>query len=326
VPSAWRELRRRILTPDDSQTTLATRGFVAKDDASRERLERIGQTFLAGFAAAARARDPLDAEADLEAVPREYRGFAYEGAAMALAVLDGLFPGRSRRVPRLLTGRATAHVYMVYVGVGWAFGRLPRWRWPAVLPPDPLLRWLALDGYGFHQAYFHTERYVRRQYHGHPAGWPKDAAAAYAPRAVDQGIGRALWFVEGADPSRAAATIEGFAPARRGDLYSGLGLAATYAGGATDEELYALRKRASVHRPELAQGSAFAVQARLRAGLLVPHVERASAVLCGASAIDAAALTQSALPLDQGPEDRAPPRYEQWRARIADEFASLGRC
>ena len=29
---------------------------------------------------------------------------------------------------------------------------------------DPLLGWLAIDGYGFHQAYFHTARYVGEQY------------------------------------------------------------------------------------------------------------------------------------------------------------------
>jgi hypothetical protein len=326
VPSSWRSLRRRILTPDESETSLTTRGFTPKNAAAQERLERIGRTFLTGYAAAAQARDPLDAEADLEAVEAGYRGFAYEGAAMALAVLDGLHPGRARRVRHFLTGRAAAHTYMVHVGVGWAFGRLPRWRWRAVLPPDPLLRWLALDGYGFHQAYFHTQRYVREQYRGRLDGWPGDGTAAYAPHAVDQGIGRALWFVEGTDTDRVAATIEGFAADRRDDLYSGAGLAATYAGGATDAELRSLCARAAAYRPALAQGSAFAAQARLRAGLVVPHVERATAVLCGASVAEAAALTQSALPPDDLPGPAQTPAYALWRARIAGEFMSLGRC
>jgi hypothetical protein len=107
--------------------------------------------------------------------------------------------------------------------------RLPRALQSRVRPRDPLLRWLALDGYGFHEAYFRTPLVVTRQ---RPPrllpGWR--GCASSAAQVIDQGIGRALWFVCGADTDRLADTIAGFAPERRPDLWSGVGLAAAYAG------------------------------------------------------------------------------------------------
>src|SRR6185436_14746696 len=111
-------------------------------------------------------------------------------------------------------------------------------------------------------------------------------------RAFDQGLGRSLWFVSGANVDRARAWIEAFAPTRRRDLWSGVGLAATYAGGLDRAGLEALRSAAPDYRAELAQGAAFAAEARRRAGNLVAHTETACAVLCDLSAEGAARITE----------------------------------
>lgn len=316
-------LRRRILTPGVSATRLDVRGFREKDAASKELLETVGRTFLHGYALAAEAGDPLDAEEGLEQVPTRFRGFAYEGAGMGFAVRDGLPLGRRDHTARFLTGRAEAHVYMVYVGIGWAMARLPRFRWPDSRTLDPLMIPLALDGYGFHQAYFKTRKYVTEQFREQAFPWPAGPDAAYSPRAIDQGIGRALWFVNGTDPRRVADTIDGFAPERHADLYSGAGLAATYAGGVTADELRLFADRAGEHRPGVAQASVFAAEARVRAGLVVPHTGLATEVLCCTTPDEAAALSLAARP--DRPEGDLP-AYEVWRQRVAAEFLSSGRC
>lgn len=318
----WRALRRRILTPNISATSLDTRGFHKKNPHAQDLLETVGRMFLTGYAYAAEARSTADAEIQLEQLPIRFRGFAYEGAAMCFAVRDGLPLGGRNHVENFLAGRGDAHIYMVYVGIGWAMARLPRWRWPKADTLDPLLRWLVLDGYGFHQAYFHTQRYVREQFQNAQFPWPADASGTYANRAIDQGIGRAMWFVGGADAELVAHMIEKFPEERHPDLYSGAGLAATYAGGADEGELRAFQRSAGRHRDQLAQACAFAAEARVRAGLMVPHTKVATRVFCGMTPERAALVTWECRP-DLTVEGDLP-AYEVWRQRVAHEFVSLG--
>jgi hypothetical protein len=299
------------------------RGFHVKSAQARTLLETVGGTFLDGYGIAAEARTPAAAEAPLAAVPTRFRGFAHEGAAMAFAIRDGLRPG-GRNVERFLAGAGADHIYMVYVGVGWAMARLPRVRWSTLHSPDPLLRWLVLDGYGFHQAYFRTDRYVHGLREDGALPWRDVTAREYASRAIDQGIGRALWFVGGADIHAVTALVERYPRRRRADLYSGIGLAATYAGGATEAELTALWDHAKDYRPQLAQGAAFAAAARARAGLVCPHNELATRIFCGRSVALAQKVTDEAL-VDL-PGDGLVPAFEVWRGRISDAFVRAGHC
>jgi hypothetical protein len=348
-----RALRRRILTPNVSATRLDKRGFHVKSPAARELLETVGRTFLTGYGYAVEARSPAEAQQRLEEVPAPVRGFAYEGAAMGCTMLDVLLPGRGRRLSGLLAGPGADHIYMAYVGMGWALARLPGFRWSKVQAPDPLLRWLVLDGYGFHQAYFHTDRYVHAQFQDARFRWPAEGPAWYASRVIDQGIGRAMWFVGGTDAELVGALIDKFPRARRGDLYGGAGLAACYAGGADAEELRAFRQHAGEHASQVAQGCAFAAEARVRAGLVTAPTKVATQVLCGMTPEAAAKITQRVRPAEAGLPQAGPPAagpgradsgqahpgrpgadgrpgyelpaYEVWRQCIADEFAAPER-
>jgi enediyne biosynthesis protein E3 len=321
MTATWRALRRRILTPDTRETKLERRGFYEKSPAAKELLESVGGYFLAGYAIAAEAGSVAEAGDRLEKLPPEFRGFAYEGAGMAFGVRDGL-PFGGHWVADFVAGPGARHIYMIYVGVGWALARLPRFRWAGATSAltDPVLRWLALDGYGFHQAYFHTGRYVRGQYQDPDFPWPREGPASYASRAIDQGIGRATWFVGGADPGHVADQLDAFPESRRADLYSGAGLAATYAGGLTRAELEAFRDRGSAHISQIAQGSAFAATARVRAGLETAHTFVAAQVLCGTTPHDAARICDESLP---SPSERGDvPAFELWRRRIAGRITA----
>jgi enediyne biosynthesis protein E3 len=219
----------KLLAPPASEVTFLRRGFYVGDPQARDYLEQIGSWFLAGLEYGLTVPGESAKAACLEAVSPDYRGFAYEGASMALTILDGMLPAGGKRLDRFVAGPAAHQIYTAHVGAGWAIARLPRVLQSRVRPRDPLLRWLALDGYGFHEAYFRTSLVVAGQCPPRlPPGWP--ARARGAANIVDQGIGRALWFVCGADTDRLAGTIAGFAPGRRPDLWSGVGLAATYAG------------------------------------------------------------------------------------------------
>jgi hypothetical protein len=327
VTTLLRAARRRLLTPSTAQTLLSVRGFHVKNEQSRELLESVGSYFLKGYSYAAESAKGRHAETGLEQVPPRFRGFAYEGAAMGFAMVDGFFGGH--RLTQYLEGRAQDHIYMAYVGIGWAMARLPRLRWPR-LDFDPLLRWLVLDGYGFHQAYFRTRRYVRECYREERFPWPADDPGDYAGHAIDQGIGRALWFVAGTDPVTVVAEIGRFPESRRADLFAGTGLAATYAGGATEAELRELWRIAEPYRSELAQGSAFAAEAAKRAGIDAAHAELGTRVFCDATVAQAAKVVINTMPeartaATSDADLGDPPAYEMWRRRIAAEFVPAGR-
>ena len=296
------------------EVRFARRGFEPCREELQARLERVGEEFLNGYHAAIGTDDPRELASRLEFVDPSFRGFAYEGSAMAWALLDHLFPWTRGRFHRFLAGPGAAHVYMAHVGAGWALARLPWLRRNvehACRDLDPLLRWLVVDGYGFHEGYFHWPRVVTRQIV--PAG-----LHGYARRAFDQGLGRVLWFIGGADAGRIPALVATFPVERHSDLYAGLGLACAYAGVMAEAELRSLWTAAGTNQPAFAQGVAFAAKARQRAGNPEPYTELACRVVWQLDANEAAAVTDRALD-DLGPNG-AEPAYEVWRRRVQQEF------
>ncbi|HVT14607.1 MAG TPA: DUF1702 family protein [Thermoanaerobaculia bacterium] len=307
-------LRRKILGIAPDEVLFARRRFRCDEDAIRERLEEVGRSFVRGYTAALEADRADDLAARLELVPRELRGFACEGAGMALALLDLLTPWRRDRLRGFLAGPGAAHVYIVHIGAGWALARLPVDPGRLLSRLDPLLGWLAFDGYGFHQGFFHWPRaVVGQEVPGRLRG--------YARRVFDHGLGRSLWFVEGADPGRIAAAIEAFPARRQPDLWAGVGLACAYAGGVEAAAITALRRAAGGSAPLLAQGAAFAATARVRAGNSTPATELACGLLCGCSAAQAAAACDEALPGVPEAAAAPEPAFEVWRRRIELRFS-----
>lgn len=297
------------ISPDEAR--VSRRGFEVGDHTVRARIEQIGETFVEGYDAALLDDEPARLAERLNRVEAERRGFAYEGAAMGMMVSDFVSPWRKSRWQAFLDGPGVEHAYMLHVGAGWALARLPLSPERSIKGMDSLLRWLVLDGYGFHQGYFRWTRFVAKQEE------PK-RLFGYGRCAFDQGLGRSLWFVQGADPVRIAAAIASFSDLRQGHLWSGVGLAATYAGGVERSKLEILRGIAGAFLPQLAQGAAFAAKARQRAGNPAAHSDSACEVLCGLSAEEAAAITDGAL--KELPVDGGTPAYEIWRRRIRAHF------
>jgi enediyne biosynthesis protein E3 len=295
------------------EAEFSVRGFSATDPARQDRLETVGRSFVAGYNAAIATGQGDAALEQLAEFPEALRGFVVEGAAMGLALLDIVTPWPRRSFIAFVAGAAEPYTYLAYVGAGWALARTS-WRLAGRLGRlDPLLRWLMFDGFGFHAGYF----LPRRVFDQH---WRPGLPQGYAAQAFDQGLGRALWFAMGASGEKVRAAVETFAPERRPDLWSGIGLAAAYAGGASTEELTALVQAAGGSRLDLGQGAAFAAAAHLRAGVLPDHTEAACQVLCGADGHTASALTAEVRPDPEA--DPAGQHYEAWRGAIRAGIAA----
>lgn len=311
-------IRRALFGIPLAETTFARRGFQPTTSAAQARLEGIGATFVEGYHAALEDDDPHRLADRLNDVAPTLRGFAFEGAGMGLAIADFAAPWRASRWRAFVDGPGDPHRYVVHVGLGWALARLPFGAARTLARVDPLLRWLVLDGYGFHQGYFHAERFITRlETPLAQGGWAQDA---YAGRALDQGLGRSLWFALGGDVARVTAQIETFPPDRRADLWSGIGLATAYAGGVDQSGLETLLWAAGRNWTHVVQGTAFAAKAMARAGASPAHTALACDVVCDLSVEAAAGITDDAL-VDLSADD-AVPAYETWRARIRQRFAT----
>jgi hypothetical protein len=153
-----------------------------------------------------------------------------------------------------------------------------------------------------------------------PDPYPWEGAPDYYLRAIDQGIGRALWFIHGGRSPDVAAAVGRFAAHRQPDLWSGVGLAAVFAGGGDGDGLKTLRRAAADHRAELAQGAVFAAKARSYAGFVPVHSEVATRALTGLS-VEAAVTLADDSSVDAGVT--APvPAYELWRQNVRGYFLS----
>jgi hypothetical protein len=322
-------IRKLLTAPGLGSTSFDTLGFDTRHAPARTRLETSARQFLIGYEFGIEQRRHEGLVARLESLQREYRGFAYEGAVMALAMRDVMspLPGRRRTEtflagPGYDDGPGSRHIFMAYLGLGFSLARLPAALWKRALPrqaklPDhPSLRGLILDGYGFHMAFFDHTKWVDGQYTPPRYHWP--APHTVTRRVVDQGVGRAMWFVHGGDVERLFGTIERFGPERHSDLLSGVGLAASYAGGVQDEALDLLWTKAGRHRPELAQGAVFALRARDVSNLITPENEAAAQRFCGCTAAEASQIAAEVA--EKLPADASLATYEEFRRRVRLRF------
>jgi enediyne biosynthesis protein E3 len=238
------------------------------DPRLRPHLEEIPTRFLDGYHIALECEDTKKTAERIDAeIDPAFAGFAYEGAGMMLALFDFATPWDRERSLRFLAHEGAHHDYIVAVGIGFAMARIP-WvrsnieRWALRYPPG--LAALTLDGFGFHEAFFHKQRYIDRC--EVPPELPQHLVGLFT-----SGVGRVMWFAKGANPDRIAAAIAKFPEERHRDLWAGLGLACAYAGSAyrdLDEYAQVLARLASLAGPNLDHlrlGVVFAAETRRKA-------------------------------------------------------------
>lgn len=315
VPHTVRRLgfAATLLGLSSREVDFERRRFPAARPLLRAHLERAGAAFVDGYNAALQVPDVGELAAELARFDGDLTGFAHEGASMALALLDLLTPWKASRWQALVDRAGDRHIYLCLVGAGWALPRLLRRALPGFIERDVL--WpLVYDGFGFHQGFFHHERFILRR--------ARPPLRGYARQAFDQGLGRSLWFSRAAEPERIAAAIGAFDPGRQADLWSGVGLAAGYAGGVGGGALERLGSLAVACRPHLLQGVVFAAAARARAGNVTDDCELACRILCASSAADAAAMAERELRASNVTPDsqRDGAAYADWRQRIRSNF------
>lgn len=301
---------RRSLFGIPSEETVFSRPGFAKD--AIQRFQPVAHGLVAGYHATLEDSRFDVLMARMNEVDIELRGFAFEGVGMGLAALDCITPWKNR-VNAFAEGPGAPYMYPFYVGVGLALARMRRNPEHYLERLDPVLNWVIVDGYGFHEGFFSYRRVIEEQF-------VTKKLSAYGRKVFDQGLGRAIWFSSGANVERVVRTIGTFPPERQAELWSGIGCASTYAGGADRLAIEAIYSLATPYRLQLARGAAIAARGREQASNFAPHTEIACEVFCKTSSATAAHIADIAR--ENLPIDSSEPAYELWRQRIQAQFAA----
>ena len=264
------------------------RGFYVKDEASEKHLIQIGSSFLNGYHAILKYKNFDEVLIISEQEDTYYKGFFFEGIGMGLILKDYLSLFQKNNFLKFLHLN-NQHKYMLNVGIGWAFARLPFVSIEKEIKKyDPLLSSLILDGYGFHQSYFYKRKYIDNIVL--PKKLSDEALHVYF-----QGVGRALWFICGLDVELIFSNIKKFPIKFQDDLWAGIGLAATYAGKVSVEELEYLKEKSEYSLFSLQQGCSFAAGARKLSNLVNDYTELASFTLTNCTVDELAIINDLAL-------------------------------
>lgn len=305
VPAVW---FRRWMRLDESEATFAARGFSATSGKRQRHLELIGRTFIKGYSCALERHNTEEINTTLERIHPELRGFSFEGASMAWSLMDALSI-RSSRFEQLIRGDGEQYKHLCWVGAGWACARLwllhGRFR-RMYFPLDPLLSMLFYDGWGFHHGYFFSAQYLS-------SGGTAPTMLKGVTRSIfDQGFGRSLWFAGGADPSTIKGMVLRFPAERQADMWSGVGLACCYAGGAERRDMESLLMVNPELLPHLQQGVTFGATARVHSGNVTDDTVLAAKYLCSSTPQDLAEIADTA---KQTTTD-----YQEWRGKVRRFF------
>ena len=280
-------IRKQVLGLSLSEVSFQTRGFGEVNEA-RQRLELVAKTVVQGYNDAVEHGAGKDLEIQSLLIRDELSGFYNEGLGMGLYALDYFSIRKKDKFWEFVNGHGHRHEYMAYIGAGLAAGvfGLP-FKW-FLEKADPTSGCLMLDGIGFYHAYFKTKKTISRFYI--PESIANDAF--YLER-FDNGVGRALWFYNSGDPVKIARTISGFLEQRRAALWSGVGLAATYAGGVSTEKIKLLKRLSGEYSTLLAQGAVLATHTRQRAQNPRPS-DSTERILVGKTALECHAFAMEA--------------------------------
>ena len=309
-------VKRALFGIAPEETSFARRGF--RGERRRARAPGGGGAARSSPATTRRSRRAAGAvaariDAELE---REFRGFAYEGAG------DGPGPARhadpvAARPPRRASSPARAtptptSPRRARAGPGPA-AALPR---AAARPARPAAAagW-PLDGYGFHEGYFHWPRSVARQ--EVPRQAPRLRPAGVRPGARPQPLVRRraptserLPRHDRRLPGRRASRTSGAASGSPAPTRAGAAAPRSRRCGGPPARTRRSSRRASPSPPRRAQ----------RAGNLAAHTELACEVVCGAERRRGRRGDRRGAARTCRADRPDEPAFEVWRRRIQDHF------
>jgi hypothetical protein len=275
--SLFSRVKSRLLKLSPKEASFSRREFPGCNSSSREHLESVILTFIEGYNLSVDEPDPVRLAAHLDAsFSPAFVGFAYEGAGLYFSLIDLMLPGSKSRLNAFTHSAGERHDFIASVGAGFAIARVPLGlrrlkSYQARL--DPMTAWCLADGYGFHQGFFHWKRFIEMRQS------PPESLNLQNTRLFDAGVGRAMWWVYGADVKAIAKAISRFDAARQPEMWAGIGTALAYAGGESPGASSLLVELAGSYQFDLLSGIPFAAHMRDKGGNPAEWTDRVCAEL-----------------------------------------------
>ncbi len=271
-------IRKQFFAMPLKEANFSVRKFEEGYEA-QSRLEMVAKTVVNGYNTTVEHGLNDDLRAISQSISKELSGFFHEGIGMGLYALDLVSLKKKNLLVSYIIEKDKKHEYMSYIGAGLTCGVFNASYEKLMNKIDPMSGSLVLDGVGFYYAMFKTKKTIAKYYVPR-----KIKSNPFYLERFDNGLGRALWFYNSGEPENIQKTINTFPEKRRANIWSGIGLAATYAGGVSNEKIHELKRVSGVHQIMLAQGALLAAHTRHTAGN--PHEDDSTInILTGTSGI-----------------------------------------
>ena len=250
----------------------------------------------------------------IQSLPITERRVLFEGAAGGLftAYLDGLIEYET--IDAFLAQTDPYRVAITGLGLGTALSHTDTVLTCIQGVNPSYWSWMTYDAHGFHDGLFRWKMAISEKC------TPPQTSILWS-RAYDQGLGRSLFFVAGADPRIILRLIDKFPVERRADLWSGVGLMVAYWGALDVKDLRLLLKRSGEYRPVLQAAVAFAASLRLGADEPRDFTEAASQIICRAHSEEVARVADHCMLKYQG-EPLSSASFVDWQRQMVEFFRS----
>jgi hypothetical protein len=247
----------------------------------------------------------------LDTFELEFRSIAYEAASMCMALSDLKAANQLKRWLEFAQ-QSVLHTTQIHVGLGWALAQLQLDPSLFMTKLHPMMRYRVADGYGYYEGIFRKRKSVLSQ---QKPDWNDGTAM----KAYDQGLGRSMWYLNYGTIEEAKNLIKRFPVERQSDLWRGLGIAITYAGGCGEEKLREIFVLAEDYKTQLATGSVMALASRKVAKYISQDTLLVCSVWCNKNADELLALYEPDISSVNANNELA---YANWIASIESSIST----
>lgn len=279
-----------------------------------ELVQNIGSLWVDGYNAALEG-DARRVAQQIDSLPPFNRAVMYEGALTALASLD--LVDKDPGFNRLRTMFASVPD-MLRAGINQAAGgALSQLRMDPpldLLVTDEFWSWAAMDSFGCHQAYFNWTSSIENV--EYPAG-----VGGLSTKALDQGVGRGIWFLTCANPTMIQNMIDRFPPYRRPELWSGIGIMTGAYGAGSEKELKLMFRYARSYCIYLQQGVAIGTWIRSNYEQVGGQTTSACEIICRAKSSEVLSMVNSFFPAVEN-DNATRAMFNTWKESVTRSFVT----